>query len=55
MHVVALCISVFKKLRASGGLISKTTLVESEESYSDLRASENRVTRNLVMRRLGVF
>ena len=45
---------LFKKLRASGGLMSKKTLVESGESKSDLRASGNRVTWNRVMRGLGV-
>ena len=38
-----------KFLRASRGIVSKTVLVESEESYSDYR-----VMRNLVMRGLGV-
>ena len=33
-----------KFLRASRGFMSKTVLVESEESNSDLRASGNRVT-----------
>ena len=48
--VAALCISNFKKLSVVdfcaqvGDLISKTVLVESEESNSDLRASGNRVT-----------
>ena len=31
-------------LRASGGIVSKKTLVESEETNSDYRASGNRVT-----------
>ena len=41
-------------LRASGGIISKTTLGESEESYSDLRANGNCVMRIRVTRGLGV-
>ena len=38
-----------------GELSQKTVLVESEESYSDWRASGNRVTRNRVTRGLGVY
>ena len=45
--VVALCNSIFKKLSFTcgffarkSGLMSKTALVESEESYSDYRARD---------------
>ena len=41
-------------LRASGGIVSKTVLVESGESYSDKCASGNRATPIHVTRRLGV-
>ena len=40
---------------AIGGFMSKTLLVESEESYSDLRASGKHITRIRVTRGLGVF
>ena len=50
-NVVALCILVFKKFSFSSGFSaqvgdfrSKTVLVESEETYSDLRATGNRAT-----------
>ena len=53
---------VFQKFSFSSGfsaqvgdLCQKTVLVESEETNSDLRASGNRVTRNRVMRGLGVL
>lgn len=49
------CPLVVDFLRASGGIISKKTLVESEETYSDLRATGNRATWNRVMRGLGVY
>jgi hypothetical protein len=40
-------------LLASGGFTSKTVLVESEESYSDKRASRNPVPQNCVTREIG--
>ena len=61
MYVIALfqisksCLLLVDFLRASRGIVYKKTLVESEETNPDYRASGNRVMRIRVTRGLGVL